>query len=339
MPFNFMKFPYPVKQNLVDQMSNVDLVRVSLQSQKADNALKECGKMDVSFFKLTGEEMEKLEEFDILELFLSEAQRQVVLPDWNVEFHCCLNSNPFFSIACTHFHVRVFIESIENIRKTVGIVRKLKIGESFVPVVTVEYGEEPKILTFWNDKAAGMNSIMDCFKSNFDFMITELFIDGIDSETLRPVVNHINSTHILVINVQVGSFFSSLLDDDFKFILKNVSAIENFVCQLDLTQNFEYDGNILAKRVRINTGNWFKLHNILMSTENEEIFAYGTNFTKKDVQKFLKEWKAGKFPKLKELRLDTKCRNETVKIKGRGNTYGQVHSGYIFWMEVHDNEE
>ncbi|CAL2028352.1 unnamed protein product [Caenorhabditis brenneri] len=226
--------------------------------------------------------------------------------------------------------------SIENIERTVGIVRKLKIGDSVVPVVTVEYGEEPKILTYWDDKATGMNSIMDCFKSMFDFKINDLFIDGIDSETLRPVVNHINSTQILVIYVQVGPA-PMLSDDDFKFILKNVSAIECFVSYFDLPQNFEYDGNILAKRVRICTGNWFKLHNLLMSTENESIFAYGTNYTKKDVQTFLKEWKAGKFPKLKELILGTEYRNDAVKIKGRGNNYGRVHSGYIFWMEVQDN--
>ncbi|EGT58270.1 hypothetical protein CAEBREN_03517 [Caenorhabditis brenneri] len=43
MLFNFFDGPIPVMKNLVDQMDPVDLVRVSLQSVRADKAMKRCG--------------------------------------------------------------------------------------------------------------------------------------------------------------------------------------------------------------------------------------------------------------------------------------------------------
>ncbi|EGT32680.1 hypothetical protein CAEBREN_02475 [Caenorhabditis brenneri] len=173
---------------------------------------------------------------------------------------------------------------------------------------------------------------MDYLKNSFNLSNTDLVLNGDYSTTVRAIVNHINSTQTLVSNVEVG-FDPQLSDDDFKFILQNVSATENFF-QIQRIDSCEKRRNF---------------RNLLTSDDNEEIYVDGSNSKTEDLKRFLKEWKSGKFPKLKKVALETKVtcmnyldvtngskrmrdkcdysyrRREMVAIKGQGNLYGIVN--------------
>ncbi|CAL2048246.1 unnamed protein product [Caenorhabditis brenneri] len=179
---------------------------------------------------------------------------------------------------------------------------------------------------------------MDYLKSSFNLSNTELVLNGDDPTTVRADVNHINSTQTLVSNVEVG-FVPPLSDDDFKFILQNVSATENFF-QIQRIDSCEKRRN---------------LQNLLTSNDNEEIYVDGSNSKTEDLKRFLKEWKSGKLPKLKKVALETKVtcvnyldvtngserkrdkydysswRRPVVTIKGQGDVYVQRGLSNISW--------
>ncbi|CAL2028340.1 unnamed protein product [Caenorhabditis brenneri] len=337
MPFNFLGFPFPVMKNLVDQMSPVDLVRVSLQNVYADNALKACGKQNVSFFNLHYSEIHNLGEFDQLELLLQECRRQGRLPEWNFELRCNVVYCLYISISCRYYTVRLYFENLEDIEKFAGIRRNLKVGESLVPVVLTKEGSH------------GMMAFIDYLKNSFNLSNIELVFDGNDPTAVRTVVNHISSTQTLVRKIEVG-YGPRLSDDDFKFIVQNVTATECFTSQLGLSKHFKFNGTIC---------------NLLISNEKEDIFVDGSNYTTEDLRKFLKEWQSGKFPKLKLVRLNTnvtwrnyldvtkgferridKCdysnrKRPVVAIKGQGDFYCIINpdnnSHGCFHMSVHND--
>ncbi|EGT35166.1 hypothetical protein CAEBREN_16343 [Caenorhabditis brenneri] len=136
MPFSFLNFPYLVKKNMVDQMTYIDLVRVSLQNQAADNSLRECGKPDVSFYKLNYYRLKELSSFDKLELFICEAKRSGITASWPINLSVSIHDAYFFSLKNDKgFEVRIFVDNPNNFDK---YDRTLKMGDLNVPCVIAE---------------------------------------------------------------------------------------------------------------------------------------------------------------------------------------------------------
>ncbi|CAL2028363.1 unnamed protein product [Caenorhabditis brenneri] len=355
-----LRLPVVALKVLLDYMNNVELATVSISSKRADWILKACGKKNVSFFNLEGSEIRYLRKFTILTLFLLESKRQGALPEWNIELCCSVGSDLHISISCKNFIVPIHFEALENIGRFEGVRSNLKIGESSVPVVTTrEYDGVETMRTFWNTKTHGMIVLMDYFKNDFNLPIEELKFAG-NSNDIRTVINHINSTQTIVRNVLVERY-SRLLDEDFEFILNNVSAQEEFFSHWESTQNFKFKGKIRAKRIVIWNGRWFTLQALLRSTENEEISVDGRNFNRDPLRRFLRKWKSGRFPILKEVDLATrvsykdatkgllkrwdKCEDtfgrQVVAFRGHGDSYGTVYpdeSGQGFFRMLFHND-
>ncbi|EGT36857.1 hypothetical protein CAEBREN_15949 [Caenorhabditis brenneri] len=356
-----LRLPVVALKVLVDHFNDVELVIVSSLSKRADWFPKACGKKNVSFFNLSDSEIRRLRNFVILELFLLESRRQKELPEWNFKLRCSVSNGLDISISCEHFTVSIHFEALENIERFEGARRNLKIGDSFVPVVTTgenDGGEE--FHTFWNTSTYGMIVFMDYFKNNFNLSIEQLNFATNRSRAIRTIVTHINSTQTVVKNVLVGCS-PPISEDDFKFVLENVSATDYFVSGLTLSQNFKFNGTIRSKIIDIMNARWFTIQNVLESVESQEIHVYGANYTKEELRTFLEEWKAGKLPKLKELTLGTKepplyviegyerwegrcnqCESErsySTKIKGHDGCHGCVYTedrkGYF--MSIHGN--
>ncbi|CAL2028359.1 unnamed protein product [Caenorhabditis brenneri] len=355
MGFPILRLPVVALKVLVDQFNDVELVIVSSLSKRADWFLKACGKKNVSFFNLSDPEIRRLRNFVILELFLLESRRQKELPVWNFELRCTVRFELEISISCRNFTVPIYFKNLGIINRFERIRRNLKIGDSFFPVVVIRRADGvEEIHTFWNAEADGMIVFMDYFKKNFNLSIEELKLAGNDS--IRTVIDHLNSTQTLVKNVRV-EYGPPLSQDDFGFILANISATESFSTRLDL-RIFKYYGKIRAKNVNIENGHWFTLPNLLRCTENEEIYVRGSNFRRLEFRTFLGKWKRGEFPKLKKVNVATQSRyvdvtggfkkrrdkcvdtwgNRVEAIEGPGNSYGVVyHAKGYFCMEVHND--
>ncbi|CAL2028364.1 unnamed protein product [Caenorhabditis brenneri] len=357
-----LRLPVVALKVLVDHFNDVELVVVFLLSKRADWFLKVCGKKNVSFFNLSDSEIRRFRVFVILELFLLESRRQGKLPEWNFKLRCSVSNGLDISFSCKHFTVSIHFEALENIERFEGARRNLKIGESLVPVVTTgENNDVEEIHTFWSTNTYGMIVFMEYFKNNFNLSIEQLNFGTNRSRAIRTIVTHLNTTHTVVKNVLVGCS-PPISEDDFKFVLENVSATDYFVSGLTLSQNFKFNGTIRSKIIDIMNARWFTIQNVLESVESQEILVYGANYTKDELRTFLEGWKAGKLPKLKELRLCTKesplyviegyerfegrCRQcetaeniQFITIKGLGGFHGCVYTedrkGYF--MSIHGN--
>ncbi|CAL2028344.1 unnamed protein product [Caenorhabditis brenneri] len=379
-----LRLPFLALKVLVDYLNNLELVTVSSLSKRTDRILKACGKKNVSFFKLEESEIKSFCDFNkyvffyrnpifqvsfsfIFAFLLLECRRQRKLPRWDFKLCCYVGNELRISISFLGFNVSIYLENLEIIESFEGINRNLKIGESLVPFVIVPkswFTGPEKIHIFWSNKTHGMISSIDYFKDILNLSNIELVLEGGDSTTLRTIVNHINSTQTVVRNVEVG-VDPQLSDDDFNFILKNVSASKKLYSKSKLSRNFKFNGSIRAKIIKIRNAHWFTLKNLLTSNENEEISVDGSNLKTEDLRKFLREWKSGKFPKLKKVELETKVscmsyldvtsglekrkdkcdyssrRRPVIAIKGQGDVYGIVdpdeNFGGYFRMSVHNH--
>ncbi|CAL2028358.1 unnamed protein product [Caenorhabditis brenneri] len=358
-----LKLPYLALKVLVDHFNYVELVTVSLASKRADWVLKTCGKKPVPFFDMQGSDIKDICDFDKFALVLLESRRQGVPPDWSLKICCIMIDENYFSIICNNYYttsiVPIYFDTIENIETFNGDRRSLKIGESLVPVViSKENDGRDQIRTFWSSEADGMMELMDYFMKTFNLPLEELKFASKDTGAIRTVCNHIHSNQIVVRTVQVRSF-PQIPDDDFKLILKNVSATERFSSRMKTSKTFVFDGKIHAKDIEIQNGHWFTLRNLLMCTESELIQVKGSGYTKEEYRTVLSEWKAEKFPKLKKLKLGTiaslwdvtegfetreggcgKCHpyNTIVTIKGHGDSHCCVQTipGKGFHFMIHD---
>ncbi|EGT35256.1 hypothetical protein CAEBREN_20268 [Caenorhabditis brenneri] len=341
--FDFDKIPFLALKVFVNHLGDVELVTVSVLSRRTDWLLKACGKNNVSFFKLRGIEIGYLRQIQVIELFLLESRRQSELPEWNFQLCYSVSYDQHISISCEHFFFRIRFEILDDIEKFVGIRRRLKIGESFVPLVITNDDGVKKTRTFWSSETDGMIAFMNFFKNKFNLPIQQLKFAGNRSRDIRTIVTQINSTQTVVKNVLV-SVHPPLSADDFDFVLKNVSATENLSSHLILSQDFKFIGKIRAKIIKIHYGHWFTLENLAINTENEEIYVNGSDYLREELRSFLKEWVSGRLPKLKEVKLATrvccldvtrgfskrrvKCQNDSGRtveaVLGHGDSYGIV---------------
>ncbi|EGT35255.1 hypothetical protein CAEBREN_13675 [Caenorhabditis brenneri] len=286
---------------------------------------------------------------ELLQLFLLESRKRVELPEWNFKLYCSMSyDNSYILIHCLRFCIPIYIKTFEDFEKSVGVRKNLVIGESSFPVMIVSNEGVDDFHTFWNGTTHGLITFIDYFKSNLNSPIEELSFAEEDTRAIRTVVNHINSTHTVVKKVRVKSS-PPLSEEDFNFVLENVSSIESFFSNLNLSWDFEYYGAIGAKNIFIENGDWFTIQNLLMSTESEVIHVNGSCYSEEELRTFLREWKSGKLPKLKKVKLGIhdkwmnyldvtrgfdrridKCdyssqNRPVVAIKGQGDFYGIVN--------------
>ncbi|CAL2041714.1 unnamed protein product [Caenorhabditis brenneri] len=120
---------------LVDQMNEVDLVRVSLQSGRAHNLLREYGKENGSLFNLSRTGIYSLSEFDKVELFIKEAARHHLHSDGTSgTLRISLLETAWLSIYCKdEFDVQIPVDSLKNLHQYNKDEKKLAIGDDTVP--------------------------------------------------------------------------------------------------------------------------------------------------------------------------------------------------------------
>ncbi|CAL2028338.1 unnamed protein product [Caenorhabditis brenneri] len=368
MPLVFLNFPYPVRKNLVDQMTKTDLVRVSLQSHKADMALKDCGKNNVSFYNLDREELRQLSEFDRAELFLREAARQGTLPEWSIELSAQVSNEVSFKLSSPYFinnfEFSIEIDLFKNIDSYSGVRKNLMIGDYHVPIMITNRN---KLISFWNNKATGLISVLQFFSEAYGLPVRSLNISGCESPNnsdystnLRRIVRACSQLDIRRAYVVYHSNYEYISEIDYTFILENIAVNGAFRGYCKTSDNFQFNKTINAKSISIRYGHWFKIENLLSCKRNDYISVDGSKFTKNEVQTFLRQWKAKEFPELKSLNIDTRMRAPSAAIqgfrrhtevfrspdgilvrlsgtyiKGYGQVYGSINErGSAFKMEV-----
>ncbi|CAL2028360.1 unnamed protein product [Caenorhabditis brenneri] len=357
MGFPILRLPVVALKVVLDQFNNVELVKVSLTSKRANWFLKACGKKNVSFFKFSDTEIQDLCDFDKLELLLLESRRKGKLPKWGFKLCCYVSNDLSISIKCRKFTVPIYFKTFKDCDMWgfTGVRKNLKIGKWLARVEILHN----KIHIIRKNKTDGFIQFLNYFNNNFNLSIDELKFSG-STNGIRQIVNHIKSNQMVVNNVQV---YPSPSENDFGSIVENVSATESFFSHLNLSQNFKYCKAIHAKEIKIRLGHWFTIQSLIASTESEVIDVRGSDYTKEELRLFLSEWKAGKLPKLKKVTLNTKvpardvivgferwegrCREcgwqtHVVKIKGHRNSYGCVSINLLdvphIHMEFHDDQ-
>ncbi|CAL2048809.1 unnamed protein product [Caenorhabditis brenneri] len=365
MPFDFVSFPYPVQKNMVDQMTKTDLVRVSLQSREADNILRECGKMNVSFFDLNDDNLMELSAFDKLEFYLLETKRSGEHSMSRFDAHVHINDrlsmfiNAIFNGSSTKFSIH--FECIDRIDQFHEELRYLMIGENCVPITVNERGE---VTTFWNNKANGMIALMESIYVNPKSSITHLHVNGCNhmhySKNLRKLVDYFVSHKIKIVRIEIGSE-NKVSDKDFEYIMENVTADFSFEIKeaMRVNEGFKFDGKIKARSVAV-IGSWFTLQHLL-NTDYNHISVKSRAFTNEDMRTFLKLWVAGEFPRLSRcwfgeienlnipdilagfiFRKDH--RDEGKSIKGKNGAYAKFHKlkrgyfGFIVYKSLEEDE-
>ncbi|CAL2047603.1 unnamed protein product [Caenorhabditis brenneri] len=363
MPLCFLNFPYPVRKNLVDQMSKTDLVRISLQSPEANMALQECGKNNISFYNLDSSQMCRLSEFDQAELFFSEAERQGALPEWKIGLRVEVSEDFIFYLKNwnQNFRVSMKIDSIENIDSYVGVRKNLKIRDKYVPIIITN---DEKLVSFWDSKANGLILVLQYLAERIGLTIGYLKLrnDGSPSysDNLRSIIRACSQISIEYLSVGYGHKDKrkhALSADDYRFVMENLKATCIFWALSKSSKKFKFNGTIKAKSIKIENGHWFKMKHLLEWDDYEKLEVKGKNFTAKELRKFLEKWVAGGFPKLKDLKLECEeVFDEVTKgfekrtdiqaapgrimkavIKGPGESYALIWSyswGTAFNMEV-----
>lgn len=317
MSLVFLDFPYPTRKNLVDQMTKTDLIRVSLQSERARNALKECGK-EVSFFDLTDEEKKQLNQWDQMELFLLQVNRSGTLSDWHLDLIVVVCDKFEIHLTDRYFDSSIRIESLNCIDNYIEKRRSLKIGENVVPAVVIEDKKlkVEKILVFFNDRTEGLISILNYFEENFNLPIDHLEINGDNStdfsKNMRKIV--LCCSQQSVQTALIGDK-KALIEADYEFVLTNLAVTERFNAYSKTSDNFVFNGKIQAECITVWNGHWFKIAH-LFGSDYEEIKVSGSEITKEELQFFLREWTNGKFLKLFDLRLGTNMENVFDALEG-----------------------
>ncbi|EGT41560.1 hypothetical protein CAEBREN_10657 [Caenorhabditis brenneri] len=184
MPLPFLRLPFLALRLVVSLMNNVSLVGVSLQSRRADYALKKCGKQNVSFFNLDVDEINSIRSSDQFELFLLETERRQSLRKWPVTLSVSVEGEFTLGIKkeeLDFFNLEVHFESLQDIDEIEGHRKDLKIGDRFVPTIVSE--DRRDIYTFWEDKTDGLIFVTEHFSRNFNMEINGVSINTIESAT------------------------------------------------------------------------------------------------------------------------------------------------------------
>ncbi|CAL2050977.1 unnamed protein product [Caenorhabditis brenneri] len=304
MPLPILRLPFLALRLVVSLMSNVSLVGVSLQSRRADYVLKKCGKQNVSFFNLDVDEINSIRSSDQLELFLLETARRQSLREWPVTLSVSVKEEFTLGIdkdELDFFHLEVHFESLQDINEIGGHRKELKIGDRFVPTIVSE--DRCDIYTFWEDKTDGLIFVTEYFSKHFHVELDQVSIDTSESATssadLRKFVDSWAQATVQNVSVEL------VADEDYKYILRNLSATDQFDAHSETKRNFKFSGMIQAKSISIENGHWFTQRHLMNSVNYKEILMSEKKFSKAILIRFLEKWVAGKYPKLKKLRVGT----------------------------------
>ncbi|EGT35202.1 hypothetical protein CAEBREN_15129 [Caenorhabditis brenneri] len=330
MPFDFLGLTYPSIKNVVAQMSNVDAVRVSLQNAQADQLLKTGGKADVSFFKLSEQEISRLSDFDKLELFLCEAERSNSFGSQDVRLSCYVSEQYFlFRIERDgEDYVTVGLGNfgtIDELRDH-GVRKNMKFGNELVPTVTLdEIGRTVRLILFWEDRTAGLCSMINFFHSKFNrglklMQFCNASGEQNHSEAIRKIVEYVNSNNV---QIAVVECVEQICEEDYKFFLENLTPTFVFDADAKTSPEFKFDGQMRCERIRISSGHWFTLDVLLKNANRKVVVVQGADYTKEELVTFLEHWKDGKFSELEQLELETKAVPADVvkdfeKLEGQG---------------------
>ncbi|CAL2050975.1 unnamed protein product [Caenorhabditis brenneri] len=304
MPLSFFNFAYPEMKCLVDQMSEVDLVRVSLQNERAHNLLKEYGKENVSLFNLSMRGIYSLSEFDQVELFIKEAARQHRHSDeTSGTLRVSLSETPSLTIKCKDlFSVQIYVEALGNSRQYKGKRRNMTIGDDLVPTVFVK--DSRKLVAFWENRLHALTALLDLLINKCNVTIQDFDVDGSEdedfSETLRTIVGFCSPTQLQ--SADIGRE-KCLTDEDTLFVLTHLTATKFFSIHSNTKKNFKFNGKISSDSIFINNAHWFKLRNLVENGNNKKIEVEGVTISKAGVKQFVKRWANGEFPNLEYLHL------------------------------------
>ncbi|CAL2028353.1 unnamed protein product [Caenorhabditis brenneri] len=288
---------YPVKKNLVEQMSKIDLVRVSLQSQEADMALKECGKSEISFFNLDCSDIYGLSCIERAELFFLEVARRGSLPEWEIVLSVTL-SHRFEVYVWSHGDDLLFtmiIDSLNNIQKYTGDQRNLKIEDNRVPTVVIDMWD---FVSFWDDKSTGLISVLQYFGEKFGLPIRNLNIsdDGSRkfSNDLRRTLRSCSQITVDNVTVAYASYYRTknklaIAEDNYKFIMENIPVTDTFKAHSRISENFKFDGSIRAKSISVKYGHWFNHKHLLGWVDYENLDVEGKKFTAMELRTFMRK--------------------------------------------------
>ncbi|CAL2028335.1 unnamed protein product [Caenorhabditis brenneri] len=314
MPIPILRLPYLVLKVVLSCADNLELLKLTLCSQKTGRIVSRYTNHRASILKVEGKkDYKSFNDLEKLELFLQESPLSIERTGTNpalsitVANELCLNVG--WNNDCSF---SIYPENLYKINQFKGVRKDIRFGDTLVPVIV---SKRNKLCTFWSDKSDGLLCLMKFFKNNFKLKIEFLKIDGFHkrefSVTLKKVVAYV-ATQTVDRVVVCGS----LKAEDYKLVLDNVKADGKFFAMADPPKNFDFDGKIQAGSVYI-SGDWFTFEQLLSADVYRGIDLASSKVSNKECRMILDHWLQGKFPKLAEIRLKMgEFINEKVLLKG-----------------------
>ncbi|CAL2034218.1 unnamed protein product [Caenorhabditis brenneri] len=304
MPLPLLRIPYVALRYVTNHMSEIELVKISLCSRKADRTLKRCGQKELSYFNIDEYSLNNLEH---LELSLMEAGRAEGGVSTARHVNLCVGFRDSIEITVTYGRSYIYsfkIECLNKMDQFAGIQKSLTLKDTFIPVVLTE---DKKIHTFFNSRDDGLIILLRCFNEKFRYVTHSLDVSSYvmpDAlESLRKFIHYfpLGEVFLSSVSIQSGVHMST---KDFKCIMENVrlndQSVSRFSSQFKTDQNFKFHSTISCSEIRIYSGYWITL-DYLLECKHKKIEVMGSKFTREDIKIYINQWVAGTIPDVLEV--------------------------------------
>ncbi|KAF1759260.1 hypothetical protein GCK72_015724 [Caenorhabditis remanei] len=159
--------------------------------------------------------------------------------------------------------------------------------------VPIGYDHQLKTwVTYWDDPIQGMKNVVEFLSDALKCPPVRI---GFDRKSMWAL-DWANSIGVTTVYSDSNESFS---EDEYAYILQNCAAPTLDLCTSPVNVHlYRYTGHFLERdTIRISNGMWMTLDN-LINLKCAEIKIDFTRFTYDDLNEFLKQWLAGKFPRL-----------------------------------------
>ncbi|EGT37513.1 hypothetical protein CAEBREN_11819 [Caenorhabditis brenneri] len=312
MPLPLLRIPYVALRYVANHMSEVELVKISLCSRKADRTLKRCGIKRQSYFDIFCIYKSSLDDLEHLKLMLLEAGRAEggVCTFHRLELCVKFVKSVSIDVFCDDrfvcsFHVSCF----NKLNQFAGTQKSLMLKDTYIPAVLAR---DRCMYTFWNNRADGLMFLLKCLIERFRYVTHTLYVrrevmsDALGS--LRKFVDYSSLPEVSLTSVYIESSVQ-MPTKDFRYILENVKFRDQLVSRCEFysffktKKKFNFHSLISCSKLSIHLCHWITLR-YLLECKHKEIKLTGSKFTNEEIRTYINEWVAGKIPDVQQVHVE-----------------------------------
>ncbi|EGT48837.1 hypothetical protein CAEBREN_20275 [Caenorhabditis brenneri] len=310
MPLPLLRIPDVALEYIANHMSEVELLKISLCSRKADRALKRCGQKELTYFKTNISSLNYLEHFQLSLLEAGRAEGGVCAA---LRLNLVVNFYNY-SVRIDVWHngicvYALYFECLNKLDQFAGIQKSLVMKHTYIPVVSTE---DKSTYTFWNNRADGLTFVLKCLNEKFRHVthklnvFTRLMPDA--SQILTKFVDYtvLPEVSLIGVNIEQGVQMSI---EDFRYILENVKFRDQsevdceFSSCFKVNENFEFSSTVLCSKLFLYSGHWITLQ-YLLKCKHSNIMVAGSKFTNEEIRIYMKQWVDGNILDVEQVYVD-----------------------------------